>query len=140
MGDPVAISARQAQAGDDVTWHVAAELAAGGLAHVEISAAVHSEWSEGADIYGDRGHVKPRTHVPFALRASDVEIFEEATATATRPALGDSDPYERQLEAFVRSIRDDAPTSPDAADGVAAVRLIAAVAESVAHDGARISL
>ena len=117
-----------------------AELAEGGLAHVEISAAVHSEWSEGADIYGDRGHVKLRTHVPFALRASDVEIFEEATAFATRPVLGDSDPYERQLEAFARAIRDDAPTSPDAADGVAALRLIAAVADSVANDGARIAL
>ena len=140
LGDPVTISAHQTQASDDVSWHVMAELAEGGLAHVEISAAVHSEWSEGVAIYGDRGHVKLRTHVPFALRASDVEIFEEATSIATRPALGDSDPYERQLEAFVRAIRDDTPMSPDAADGVAAVRIIAAVAESVAHDGARIEL
>ena len=140
LGDPVALSARQAQAGDDVTWHVVAELASGGLAHVEISAAVHAEWSEGADIYGDRGHVRLRTHVPFALRPSDVEIFEETTAMATRPVLGDSDPYERQLEAFVRAIRDDVPTSPDATDGVAVMRIIAAVGESVARDGARVAL
>lgn len=140
LGDPVAISARRTQAGDDVSWHATVELADGGLAHVEISAAVRSEWSEGADIYGERGHVKLRTHVPFALRPSDVEIFEEATAIATRPVLGDSDPYERQIEAFIRAIRDGTPTNPDAADGVAAVRVIAAVAESVAHDGARVPL
>lgn len=140
LGDPVAISARRAQRGEDVSWHVLAELADGGLAHVEVSAAVHGEWSEGADIYGDRGHVKLRTHVPFALRASEVEIFDEATATTARPVLGDSDPYERQLEAFVRSIRDGVPTSPDAFDGVAAVRLIDSVAESVARDGARVTL
>lgn len=140
LGDPVAISARRSQAGDDVSWHALVELADGGLAHVEISAAVRGEWSEGADIYGDRGHVKLRTHVPFSLRPSDVEVFDDATATTTRPALGDSDPYERQLEAFVRAIRDGSPTNPDAADGVAAVRLIEAVADSVAHDGARVVL
>lgn len=140
VGDPVAISARRTQAGEDVCWHAIAELVDGGLAHLEISAAVRGEWAEGADIYGDRGHVKLRTHVPFALRPSDVEIYEEATATTTRPVLGDSDPYERQLEAFVRAIRDGTPTNPDAADGVAAVHLISAVAESVARDGTRVPL
>jgi predicted dehydrogenase len=140
LGDPVAITARRTRAAEDLSWHALAELADGGLAHVEISAAVHSEWSEGADIYGDRGHVKLRTHVPFALRASDVEVFEEATATASRPVFGDSDPYERQLEAFVRAISGGTPTSPDATDGVAALRIIAAVAESVAHDGERMPL
>lgn len=140
LGDPRAISARRTQRGDDVSWHAIAELQDGGLAHVEISAAVRGEWSEGAEIYGERGHVSLRTHVPFALRPSDVEIFEDATATVIRPVLGDSDPYERQLEAFGRAIRHGAPTSPDAADGVAAVRLIAAVAESVEQDGARVPL
>lgn len=140
LGDPVALTARHARAGDDLTWHALVELAGGGLAHLEITASVHAEWSEGADIYGDRGRVALRTPFPFALRPSSVDVFDESTATSTRPMFADSNAYERQIEAFVDAIRNRSPISPNAADGVAAVRLIAAVAESAAADGARVAL
>ncbi len=140
LGDPTRISAQLAQAGSDFSWHGVANLAGGGLAHFEISANVHAEWSEGAEIYGDQGHVSLRTHFPFALRPSDVEVFEEATATASRPVFADSNPYERQIEAFARAVADGLPDSPSAEDGVAAVKLIAAVATSVAADGAPVTL
>ncbi|GGM10917.1 Gfo/Idh/MocA family protein [Nakamurella endophytica] len=139
LGDPVTVSARLAQVGPDLSWHGLATLGDGGLAHFEISANVHAEWSEGADIYGEKGCVRLRTHFPFALRASDVEVFDEETATAKRPAFGDTNAYERQVEAFARAIRDGLPDNPDATDGVAAVRLIAAVAESVSRDGAAVA-
>jgi predicted dehydrogenase len=118
----------------------AAGLQAGGLAHFEIAANVHGEWSEGADIYGERGSVRLRTHFPFALRASDVEVFDEVSTTGTRPVFGDTNAYERQIEAFARSVRTGTATTPDAADGVAAVRLIDAVAESVGAAGAVVTL
>jgi predicted dehydrogenase len=135
LGDVLAVSARHAVSGPDHTWHVGAELASGGLAHVEITASVHGEWSEGAEIYGQRGSVRLRTHFPFTRQASDVEVFEEGRSVAERSVFADSDAYERQVEAFARSIRDGTPCTPDAADGVAAVRLIEAVGRSVADGG-----
>lgn len=140
LGEVVAITARAVRSNDDLSWHAIAELTDGGLVSLEITAAVHAEWSEGADIYGEAGRVSVRTHVPFALRASDVEVFEESTAMASRPLFGDSDPYERQLEAFAAGIRDGVPARPDAADGVAVLRLIDAVTESVVAGGTRVSL
>jgi predicted dehydrogenase len=139
LGQPNDVAARMAVVGEDHTWHVLAGLRDGGLAHVEITANVHAEWSEGADVYGERGYVRLRTHFPFTLRASDVEVYDEAAGRSTRAVFGDSNAYERQLEAFARSVRDGLPASPDAADGLAAVLLIQAVAESVARGGARVA-
>jgi predicted dehydrogenase len=140
LGDPTGVSARTARVGADLTWHVLAGLPDGGLAHVEITASVHGEWAEGADIYGDRGSLQLRTHFPFARRASDVEVYDESRAVGERAVFADANAYERQIEAFARSVRDGTPTSPGPQDGVAAVRLIDAVAQSVAADGAWISL
>lgn len=101
---------------------------------------MHAEYSEGADIYGERGHVKLRTHFGFSLRASDVEVFDEATATVRRPVFADANPFKRQIEAFARAVREGRPASPDAQDGVAAVKLIDAVARSAAAEGEQVKL
>jgi predicted dehydrogenase len=138
LGDPVELSAQLARSGGDLSWHGLARLAQGGLAHFEITANVHAEWSEGADIYGELGHVRLRTHFPFSLRASDVEVFIESTSSSERPVFGDTNAYERQLEAFATAIREGLPDQPNAADGLSAVRLIAAVARSVREGGASI--
>ncbi len=140
LGDPRDVSAQMAQSGKDYTWHGLANFDDGALAHFEISANVHAEWSEGANIYGEKGYVKLRTHFPFALRASDVEVYDEASATSSRPVFGDSNAYERQIEAFAANIAAGTTVTPGGADGVAAVKLIDAVAESVAHDGSRVKL
>ncbi|KAK1184367.1 Gfo/Idh/MocA family oxidoreductase [Streptomyces sp. NBS 14/10] len=140
LGDPTSLSAQMARAGNDLTWHGTASLAEGGLAHFEITANVHAEWSEGADIYGENGYVKLRTHFPFTLRASDVEVFDEANATSERAVFGDSNAYERQIEAFALAIRNNLPDSPSADDGVISVKLINAVAESSAQGGTKVTL
>ncbi|MEV0391329.1 Gfo/Idh/MocA family oxidoreductase [Nonomuraea sp. NPDC050643] len=140
LGDPTRISAQASSHGGDHTWHGVANLSDGGLASFEISADVHAEWSEGADIYGEKGHVKLRTHFPFTLRAGDVEVFDEETCTTARPVFGDTNAYERQIEGFARAIRLELPDSPSADDGVAALKLIAAVAESAAANGAGVRL
>jgi predicted dehydrogenase len=140
LGQPTDIQAQMAGNGKDLTWHGLANLADGGLAHFEITANVHAEWSEGADIYGEKGSIHLRTHFPFALRSSDVEVFDAGTTAGYRPVFGDTNAYERQIEAFARAIRKNTPTSPNGDDGVAAVRLIDAVAESVACGGAQVKI
>ncbi|MEP6651088.1 MAG: Gfo/Idh/MocA family oxidoreductase, partial [Lapillicoccus sp.] len=140
LGDPTDVSAQSVRHDADLAWHGLSGLQDGGLAHFEITANVHAEWSEGADVYGEHGCVRLRTHFPFALRASDVELYDEASGTATRPVFPDSNAYERQIEAFATAVRDDTPTSPNAADGVAAIKLIDAVADSVRSGGARVKL
>ncbi len=41
--------------------------------------------------------------------------------------FGYTDPYDRQIEAFAASLLNDTPTSPDLADGIAALRIVEAV-------------
>jgi predicted dehydrogenase len=141
IGEVASLHAEVALSGPDFTWHGTARLkASGGLASFEISASVHGQWAEGFDIYGERGHLKVRSFFPFFRRASEVTLFTEDEALQMSPLFGDTDPYERQLEAFARAVLDDEPTNPDGLDGVAAVRLIEAVRESARRRGAEVVL
>ena len=135
-GDPTSLMVRHAQLGEDHVWHGVATLTDGGLAHLEIAASVHAEWSEGAMIHGERGSVTVRTPFPVSLQASVVEAFDEATGITERPTFADTNPYKLQLEAFAHAIRGGTPTHPDATDGLAAVRLIDAAARSSTSGGA----
>ena len=142
LGGPARwVSARVGNVGVDYTWHGVAGLAgSGGLVSFEISTAVHAEYAEGADIYGERGHISIRTHFPFFKRASDVAVHSEASGISRVPHFGDTDAYKLQAEAFARAIIEDRPTDPSPEDGVMAVRWIEAVAESSTHGGREIAL
>jgi predicted dehydrogenase len=67
-------------------------------------------------------------------------VFTEADSLSVSPAFGDTDPYERQLEAFANAVLDDGPTNPNGPDGVAAIRMIEAVRESSTSGGAEVAL
>jgi predicted dehydrogenase len=134
-GECATLRAQLAQAGPDFSWHGTARLTEGGLCTFELSANVHSEYAEGMEIYGEHGHVRVRSFFPFYRRTSEVWHFDERTGEAREPQFGATDPYQRQVEAFARAIVDDAPVVPDGADGVAALRMIEAVALSAARDG-----
>jgi predicted dehydrogenase len=138
-GDVAAVQARVAQAGPDFAWHGTGRLAGGGLASFEICANVHSDYSEGFEIYGERGHVSVRSWFPFFRRASSVRVFTDEDTTWRSPEFGASDSYQRQAEAFARAVRDGAATDPSAEDGVQALRLIEAVAASAAQAGAEVT-
>jgi predicted dehydrogenase len=141
LGDVATLRAEVAQVGKDYSWHGTGRLVpSGGLASFEITANVHGEWSEGFDIYGERGHIRVNCFFPFFRRASAVTLFTEDDLVAQSPSFGDTDPYERQLEAFARAVLDDLPTNPGAAEGVAAVRFIEAVRDSAADHGREVTL
>jgi predicted dehydrogenase len=140
-GDIERVSARVAHNGDDFTWHGTGRLAiGGGLVSFEISANVHSGWSEGCDIYGEAGSIHVRSHFPFFRRASDVTVYLESTGAAVSPAFSDTNAYERQLESFARSILEDTQTDPDGRDGRAAVALLEAAASSASNQGREVIL
>lgn len=140
-GAMAGVRAQVAHVGPDYTWHGTARLIdTGGLVSFEITTNVNAEWSEGFEIYGEKGHISVRTFFPFFSRASDVSVFLEADHTTVRPSFGDTNAYERQLEAFAVTIATGGVPNPTAAEGVAAVKMIEAVAASAANDGAEVAL
>jgi predicted dehydrogenase len=135
------VSARVGNVGDDYSWHGLAGLEqSDGLVSFEISAAVHAEWDEGTDIYGEFGHIRTRSPFPFWKKASDVEVHIEAEGYSVSPHFGDTNAYKLQAEHFAAAILNDLPTNPTPDDGVAAVTWIEAVAESSTRGGAEVAL
>jgi predicted dehydrogenase len=138
-GDVAAVQARVAHVGSDYSWHGSGRLASGGLTSFEISANVHSDYSEGFEIYGERGHVSIQSYFPFFRRASSVRVFSEEDGIWRSPEFGASDSYQRQAEAFARAVRTGTATDPSGEDGVQALRLIEAVTSSAAQSGAEVT-
>lgn len=120
----------------DFSWHAVGMHGGGGALSIEVTASVHAEWSEGFDIYGDRGHIGLRCPFPFTRQASTVRVFDEDGSRYTVPVFGDSDPYERQLEAFARAIASGGTAEPDAQDGIHALRVVEAIRAAVEAGGA----
>ncbi len=140
-GDVAWLSARHSSVDGDHTWHGTAGIARGsGLASFEITTNVHSDWSEGTDIYGELGHIRIRSPYVFSRLGSRVELYLEDERTAAVPRFEDTDPFKRQLESFARSILEGHETDPSPHDGIEALRLIEAAAESSARDGATVEI
>lgn len=136
VGEVAVCSAELATDGTDYSWHGLMRLGSGGIGSFEVTASVHAEWSEGFEIYGSRGHVSIRLPYPFFRQASSVKLFEEPSMITSAPVFGDTDHYERQIEAFADSVIQDRPTSPGLEDGIAALRIVDAVHAAVARSGA----
>ncbi len=135
------ISARHASLAGDHTWHGTAGIAVGGgLASFEITTDAHSDWSEGTEIYGEFGHIRTRSPYVFSRLGSRVEVYLEDERVAAVPRFEDTDPFKRQLESFARSLLEGRETDPSPQDGVEALRLLEAAAESAASDGVRVSI
>lgn len=139
LGDVTSVIANHRGYGKDHAWAVLLSLASGAIGTVTITVDVPGDGAEGIQVFGSDGAVTTHTHFPFFRRPSDVFAYSIADGAATVPVLPDSDAFERQIEAFARAIRLDSEPNPNAADGLEAVRLIEAAAESVAS-GSGVSL
>jgi predicted dehydrogenase len=140
VGDMTGVRAQVVRRSRDFSWHGTGRLAdeaphGGGLVTFEISADVHGDYAEGIDIYAEHGHIRIRSSFPFFRHASSVRVFDERTAETRQPSFGAADPYQRQVEAFAHAVTCDGETDPSGADGLAALRLIEAVATSAERDG-----
>lgn len=140
LGDASWVSAHAASARGDHSWHGTLGLETGGLASFEITAGVHSSWSEGVDIYGERGHIRIRSPYAFSKLGSTVELHVESESMTRRPVFAETNPFRLQLAAFGEAVRARTAGSPHAGDGTAATRLVLAAADSAAAEGSRVAL
>jgi len=140
LGEEVAsVTVAHRDFGRDQAWSILVTLASGAIGSIDVVVDVPGDGAEGIEIFGSEGQLRVDTHFPFFRRASDVWAYNAAEGSATVPVFADTDPYERQAEAFARAVRGEAVAKPDAYDGLQAVRLIAAVGES-AESGAEVRL
>jgi predicted dehydrogenase len=134
-GDISTLNASLIEKCKQYSWHGLLNFEAGALGHFELSVKVSGDYTEGYVVHGEHGSVKIQTFLPFYYRPSEVHAFDGKTQQWHTALGSDSNPYKNQIEAFSRSILDDRPTNPDAADGWAAVSLLEAVGESVNSGG-----
>ncbi len=138
-GEIVAVQARVAEQYGNLSWHGLLEFADGAIGHFELTTAIRMDWREGFCVHGEGGGVELKTFLPFYSRPSEVRAFDAALGEYRAPIMPDSDPYERQLEAFARAILDDTPPTPDVFDGIADLAVIEAIASSV-RTGQRVEI
>jgi predicted dehydrogenase len=131
-GDIVAVEARLRERFGARCWFVDVDFKNGALGHLDLTVAVRMDWHEGFQVYGENGSILAKTFNPWYFKSSEVDIFLEDTATWHRPLAADGHFYRRQVEGFADAVLHAKPVSgATVEDGVASVRAMAAIAQSV---------
>ncbi len=126
------VDARLSQRGGMHCWFVDVAFENGVLGHLDLTVAVRMDWHEGFQIYGEGGSVVGKTWNPWYYKTSEVDIFHEADGTSRRVLGADGHFYRRQLEGFADTILTGAAMrGAGLADGIASVRAMVAIAQSV---------
>ncbi|MFB3901999.1 MAG: Gfo/Idh/MocA family protein [Acidobacteriota bacterium] len=130
-GEIVGLQARFASKYDALTWHGVLEFADGATGHFELTTSVKMDWLEGFHVHGESGSVEVKSFLPIFNRPSEVRVFDAKRRAYRAPLCADSDAYERQVEAFARSIINCQPASPSVYDGIADLAVIQAIQKSI---------
>ena len=131
-GDIDTLEARFREAYGARCWFIDVGFASGAIGHLDLTVAVRMDWHEGFEVQGERGGVLAKTYNPWYFKSSDVEIFHESDATFRRPLAADGHFYRRQVEGFADAVLTGrAVRGATAEDGLASVRGMAAIAQSV---------
>ncbi len=126
------VSARLLQRFGAYCWFIETEFASGALGQLDLTIGLRGDWHEGLTLYGEFGSVTAKTMNPWYYTSSHVEIFDERTASYSRPLGSDGHFYRRQLEGFADTILHGTPMlGADITDGIASVRGMVAVAQSL---------
>lgn len=131
-GEITCVSARLSQKFGAYCWFVDVEFANGTLGHMDLTVAVRMDWHEGFQMYGEHGAILARTFNPWYYRSSEVDIFDEETASTTRVLGADGHFFKRQVEGFARAARGEVTQAAGIVDGVQSVKVMAAIRQSVA--------
>jgi predicted dehydrogenase len=131
-GEIVELEARMRHRFGAYSWFIDVEFANGVMGHLDLTVPVRMDWHEGFQIYGENGAIVGKTYNPWLFKSSEVDIFSERTGATSRVLGADGHFYRRQLEGFAETILNGTPMSgADIDDGVASVRAMVAVMESV---------
>jgi predicted dehydrogenase len=132
VGDIASVEARYLGRFGARCWFVDVAFANGTLGHLDLTVAVRMDWHEGFQLYGENGSVIAKIFNPWYYKSSEVDIFHEKTATWHRPLAADGHFYRRQVEGFADAVLHGRKArGATAEDGLASVRAMAAIAESV---------
>lgn len=131
-GEITAVSARLSEKFGSYCWFVDVEFANGTLGHMDLTVAVRMDWHEGFQMYGEHGAILAKTFNPWYYRSSEVDIFDEETASTTRVLGADGHFFKRQVEGFARAARGEVTQAAGIVDGVQSVKVMAAIRQSVA--------
>ena len=135
-GEITAVQARAVNRGGMRSWFVDVEFSSGTLGHLDLTVAVRMDWHEGFQIYGQNGSILGKTYNPWYYKSSDVDIFHEAEGGSRRVLGADGHFYRRQVEGFADTILTGRKTvGADLEDGIASVRCMVAIAQSVRENG-----
>jgi len=139
MGDISAVTAKASRNGNNVSFQSVLEFEDGTAGTMQLTSTIKMDWFEGFHIHGEKGSVLARIFFPYWRRPADVLAFDSKLKEYRTPAAGDTDPYEKQLEAFAEAVLNDKPVSPDAQDGLFDEATLYAIYESV-KSGRRIEV
>lgn len=131
-GEITSVSARLSEKFGAYCWFVEVEFANGTLGHMDLTVAVRMDWHEGFQMYGEHGAILAKTFNPWYYRSSEVDIFDEETASTTRVLGADGHFFKRQVEGFARGARGEQTQAAGIVDGVQSVKVMAAIRQSVA--------
>jgi predicted dehydrogenase len=136
-GPLVAVHARHHANGDMHGWSIAVEFAGGALGQLSLISPRRGDFEEGFRVHGTHGSVFGKAPLPWFQRA-EVECFKDGEY---RRLLGeDGFTFKRQIEGFADIILHGAGQhGANLDDGIAAVRGLVAVSQSVAT-GKRVCL
>jgi predicted dehydrogenase len=129
-GPIVSVNARHRANQQMHGWSIDVEFENRAMGHLELISPRHGDFEEGFRIHGEHGSVSGKAPLPWFQRAS-VECFKDGVY---RRVLGeDGFTFKRQIEGFAATILDGTPQhGADLEDGIAAVRTLVAISQSVA--------
>jgi len=133
LGGPLeAIRARLSTKADTYCWFLEVGYANGCLGQLDLTIAVRMDWWEGFQVYGSEGSVIGKLFNPWHLRAAEVQAFSIKDDQYHQPIGEDANVFRLQVEDLVNAVTTGAtPRGATAEDGLASVRAMVALAQSV---------
>ena len=133
LGGPLtAIRARLSTKAGTYCWFLEADFENGCLGQLDLTIAVRMDYWEGFQVYGSAGSVIGKVYNPWYRKSAEVQAFSSDDDQFRQPLGADADVFRLQIEDLARAATTgSAPRGATAADGLASVRGMVALARSV---------
>ena len=133
LGGPLtAIRARLSTKADTYCWFLEVDFENGCLGQLDLTIAVRMDWWEGFQVYGSAGSIVGKLYNPWYFKSAEVQAFSVDDDQFHQPIGADADVFRLQVEDLARAATTgSAPRGATAADGLASVRAMVALARSV---------